>query len=362
MARPTAPDRRSLPLPEWPAPDREAWAAAIAEGDLLEGQGPAAHWAAQTRRTNITHYGRWLGFLAWRNELDPDSPPAGRATRERIGAYERHLHLLVAPRSRLALLVGLKVMLQAMAPEQNWRWLQDLCNRIQRTARPVTDKRSRMRPTGEIVRAALQELAACASIDPTSHAPANLALAVRYRDALMLALLAARPLRVKNFSTLSLDRHLRKIDARWLIAIPAAESKTREAVESFVPDLLLPWLERYLADVRPLFLGAAASPLLWLRRDPRPMGPGFVYGRIARLTRRLFGRALNPHLFRDCAASSLANESPEMARAAAALLGHRHLSTTERFYIQADRIAASRRLNRLLEEVRAECTDEEPQP
>jgi integrase/recombinase XerD len=69
------------------------------------------------------------------------------------------------------------------------------------------------------------------------------------------------------------------------------------------------------------------------------------------LTERLFGTAINPHLLRDCAASSLALVSADMARAAAPLLGHRHFATTERYYIQANDLEASRRLNEIIAEI-----------
>src|SRR4051812_13545632 len=51
------------------------------------------------------------------------------------------------------------------------------------------------------------------------------------------------------------------------------------------------------------------------------------------ITRRLVGVAINPHLLRDCAATSLSTVSPAAALSAAALLGHRQFATTERYYI-----------------------------
>jgi site-specific recombinase XerD len=111
------------------------------------------------------------------------------------------------------------------------------------------------------------------------------------------------------------------------------------------------WLERYLAEVRPLFPGAALTRRLWLNQDGPVTSPRFVYQRMTRLTRRLFGKPINPHLLRDCAASSLAMVSADVARTAAALLGHRHFSTTERYYIQANELEASRKLNAILESI-----------
>jgi hypothetical protein len=56
--------RRAIPWDAWPEPDRIAWTEAIAEGDIFDGRGPAAHWAGTTRSAVIAAYGRWLGFLA----------------------------------------------------------------------------------------------------------------------------------------------------------------------------------------------------------------------------------------------------------------------------------------------------------
>ena len=48
--------------------------------------------------------------------------------------------------------------------------------------------------------------------------------------------------------------------------------------------------------------------------------------------RTAFGRPVNPHLFRDVAATTLARDQPAQVRLAAPLLGHRSFSTTERHY------------------------------
>ena len=347
MKRSVDPMRRSLPYDEWPEIDRRAWNEAVAEGDLLDGRGPVAHWAKRTKETNIQHYGRWLGYLLWNDQLTSGERPPDLVRPETVQAYIAHLRAIVAPRTVLSMLVGLKEVIRAMAPEENWRWLQDACNRIQVTAKPRTDKRSKIRPTPEIFAVATAELEAL------PMGSLSMAEALLYRDALMLALLAARPLRVRNIASLELDRHLVKTDEAWLITIPAEETKTKQPLTFFVPDLLQPWLERYLEEVRPLFPNPDASTLLWLGKDGPPTNQRFVYQRITKLTERFFGTAINPHLLRDCAASSLASVSPDMARAAAPLLGHRHFSTTERYYIQANHLEASRKVNAILDQLKA---------
>ena len=72
------PMRRSWKLHEWPERDQVSWAAAIQKGYILDGEGPAAHWANRTKETNIQHYGRWIGWHGWCVTLDHDADPADR--------------------------------------------------------------------------------------------------------------------------------------------------------------------------------------------------------------------------------------------------------------------------------------------
>jgi integrase len=67
-----------------------------------------------------------------------------------------------------------------------------------------------------------------------------------------------------------------------------------------------------------------------------------MYDRIRRHTQKAFGAAINPHLFRDAAATTLAIADPAHVRVAAPLLGHRTFTTTERFYQQARSFDAHR--------------------
>lgn len=344
------PARRAMPFEEWPEPDQRAWEVAMAGGDVFEERGRGARWAAATKDTDQRLYGRWLGYLAYIGELTDIRSLADRVTRETVRRYNAHLIGLgtVAPRTRLSMLVGLKEVIRAMAPDRDWRWFQDMCNRIQRNADPSRDKRQRVRSSGEIYAAALAGLAA------QPQEPQMLRHLVDYRDHLMLALLAARPLRKKNFTWLELDRHVIRVEDRWLIAIPGKETKTGQPQEFWMPDDLVPWFEHYLTDVRPRFPGADATAQLWVSKDGPRLGNQFLYWRITKLTERLSGAPLNPHLLRDCAATTLALESPDLAQTASPLLGHRHVSTTSRNYVQAKNLEASRRMNAILSAIKAE--------
>ena len=73
---------------------------------------------------------------------------------------------------------------------------------------------------------------------------------------------------------------------------------------------------------------------------------------VARHTRAAFGRAVNPHLFRDWAATSLAIEDPAHVRIAAQVLGHGAFSTTERHYNLARGQEAATTWHQILEGLR----------
>ena len=60
-----------------------------------------------------------------------------------------------------------------------------------------------------------------------------------------------------------------------------------------------------------------------------------LYDRIRARTKAAFGAPLNPHLFRDAAATTIAILDPARVRIAAPVLGHKTFTTTERHYRHA---------------------------
>ena len=107
------------------------------------------------------------------------------------------------------------------------------------------------------------------------------------------------------------------------------------------PEALRQPIEAYLAVHRPLLAARAGRwtrPLggaLWVSKDGSPMTQIALYDRIRARTKDYFGVAINPHLMRDAAATTLAIADPAHVRLAAPLLGHRTFATTERYYQQA---------------------------
>jgi integrase len=340
--------RRYLPFDAWPSADRAAWVAAIAKGDILDGQGPAAHWAEATKRTNLQHYSRWLAFLVAEHLSREGLRPEERVTPDVARAYVARLQAEIAPRTVVSALVGLKVVIKAMAPDANWRWLADVCNALNRRSLPSKDKRARMRPTGEIYATALAELSRLSQTALRRRIDQ-----VAFRDTLMLAILAARPLRLRNLAGIRIGCHLVRQGDVLLLAFPAEEVKNRRPLEHTLPDRVAPFVQTYLERIRPSFLKGRVSDALWLGFEGKPLTPHSIYLRIMLVSERLLGVAINPHLLRDCAATSLATVSPAAALSAAALLGHRSFATTERYYIRANQLDAGRAINAILADIRS---------
>jgi integrase len=170
---------------------------------------------------------------------------------------------------------------------------------------------------------------------------------VGYRNGLMVALMAAHPLRRKNFAGLLIGTTIRKIREGWIIDIPGTETKNSQPIQFELSRQLLPYLEIYLTRVR----SRVADPLenaLWVSWDGDRTPEHSVYIAFTRITTELFGKSINPHLFRDCAATTLASHSLKSAMAAPGLLGHLRTETTEKHYIHASQLEASRAINKLL--------------
>jgi integrase len=65
-------------------------------------------------------------------------------------------------------------------------------------------------------------------------------------------------------------------------------------------------------------------------------------------------KPVNMHLFRDCAATSIALRDAEHVRIAAGVLGHRSFSTTERHYNLARSVEAAAEYHSHLDRLRRE--------
>jgi site-specific recombinase XerD len=348
------PDRRCRPLEEWPDIDRHLWQAALAVGDLFEDGGARVRFSGETNRGVVNSYGRWLQWLDRNGLLDQITSPGDRITLDRVRNYLADLERHNATQTVINRLIHLSVAARVMDPDRDWSWIRRSLRPVQARHRPASPKRPRLVLTSELFDLGL------ILMDEAERMDAACARATAFRDGLIIALLAARPLRMRNLVALALGRTVViRNSTHWWIQIPAVETKTREPIELPWPEPLSSSLEVYLACHRPVLAqrhGRWTRPVgqaLWLSTDGSPMTRRGIYDRITRCTLKGLGKAINPHLFRDCAATTIALEDPLHVRIASRLLGHRTFSTTEKHYNQARNVEASRTMQNYLLSLRS---------
>ena len=176
-----------------------------------------------------------------------------------------------------------------------------------------------------------------------------------YRDGLIIAFLALIPLRRGNLVALEIGRQLARSSGGWIVAIPGEETKNHRPLVFTLPDALAAALDTYLAVHRPVLLAqrrGGGTAGLWLGATGRPLSAIRVWRVVTRHTRQRLGVAVNPHLFRDCAATLLGDVDPANVLLAAPLLGHSDFRTTEGHYILAQTRGAFRAHHDLLESMR----------
>ena len=340
-----APERTLMPLRLWPAEDREIWERALAKADpFADSGGERAGFRTQSNRRLRDSYGRWLTHLKRAGCLDSSSDPADRIHRDTVDRYARELQAIDNLPSTIALrLTDLVLMARLFDTTRDWSFITRLAKRIYATgSRPRKDKRALLRGSHELLALGVHLMAEA----ETHQAPA--ASAVHFRDGLIIALLTLVPLRRKNVVQLRLGIELRQEDGRWMVEIPGNETKTHEPLNFEWPDPLLDALDNYLQHHRPVLAARSyrwpvkADERLWVAQSGSALTEMALYDIVRKRTKAAFGVALNPHAFRDAAATTLAIHDPEHVRVAASVLGHRSFSTTEKYYIQAQSLEAHR--------------------
>lgn len=328
----------------WPQNDQAAWLLALKEGDPIDPGGLASGWAPLSCLKAETDYGRWLDWLDECGELDPAVDPAARTTKDRVRRYIAHLQSNLSPYTVQSVLQSLGEMLRVTTNTHDHHWIGRAAGRLRGRATSSRNKRERMKSPDQLVDLGVSLMKQADLLLETDPRRA----AMLFRDGLMITLMAYRPLRLHNFMAIVLGQHLvQRAGSRWLV-FTAVETKPRTALECPFPAFLEAPLDRYLAIYRPIMIANGArieghARHLWVSRVGDPFSAKGVAAAIKLHTKRAFGLAINPHLFRDCAATMIATVSPEYVHDITVILGHSTLATSARHYNQARSLDAGRR-------------------
>lgn len=336
--------RVSLPFLKWPEADRVAWFQAIQDGGLFDEQGKAAHWSERTRYSVKYDYAGWLYWCQAQYLLDISI--ADRVTPDTVDRYIQALQNRVSSVTVHNHLERLHRALSVMVPDTDWYWLKKIVNRLSKISVPKKNKPTRIQESLDLLQLGLDLMNQVPTPLLYPESPLTrkeaLTLAISYRDGLIIALLAMRPIRRSNITSIEIGKQLIKIGEHWWLCFKPDETKQNRPLEFPLPEELIVYLERYLSIYRPCFPNADKHIALWASAKGCPLKSDGLYQLIIKRTKVKFGQSVNPHLFRDCAATCIARHTPEQVGIAAQILGHANLYTTERYYNQAGSISASR--------------------
>ena len=220
---------RCLPLAEWPAADREAWNEAVRSADLLDTSRLLAHMPKDKQRYLRTAYGRWLGFLGDALHAHTGLSGLGLVTEDTLLAFIKVLKASLAPHSVAAYITYLERAARAMPTDRDLTFLSYAATNLRRVARPAKDKRQRLKPTQELYELGI------ALMEAAEERPNPIKAAAMFRDGIMIALLAARPVRLSNLASIDINRHLERHGEDYWLVFPTEEVKNRRHLEFPLP-------------------------------------------------------------------------------------------------------------------------------
>ena len=255
--------------------------ARLGAGDAAQ---PGRHLKPVTLGKCAEGYGRWLGFLAYRGLLDPTEAPEQRVTEARIMEY---LDLLLdngnAGHTIYGRLCELKDALRILAPAADLSWLLrpggiDIRGRLDMTPRHLA-----VHHPQTLYRWGLELMEQAVKLSGPRRRQ------VMLRDGLMIALFAARAMRLRSQHALGLETQVRRSEGRWWIALGPDDVKTGRPIEYPAPDALQRWIERYVTVERVELLAGKASDAFWINWGGQPLGERGIEKRIRWHSTKKFG-------------------------------------------------------------------------
>jgi len=301
-------------LPHWPEGDRGLWFDGVQPCHDLDVPSHGQRLTPASLASIERFYGRYLTFLDQIDELDETATPDARVTPSRLAKYLRHLQELgYAAQTRKLAISGLRSALRIMIPDADTAWFW------RPSGVPLHAWLSGPRKTFDVPRSAELYQWGLDLMRDAEHPTSRRGLAV-FRDGLMIALLAARPVRRRTLANLRIGQHLIPHDGGWRLVLAPGDMKNRRALEVDLPQTLRPWIDRYLSEIRPRLLNGNESDALWIATHGRPMALTAVGLMIRARAKRRFGHEFGPHRFRHALGTTMPAADPTSPGLAATIL------------------------------------------
>jgi integrase/recombinase XerD len=327
----------ALPLDAWPVEDRLGWMRFVQArgGKRRIGRWPA--WKDSTLRGVQASYGRWLSWLGGTDAAELALPPGGRLRPLTVEGYFDELRPRLAKVSIATAFIHVESVTRILSPGYDGKWLRPIVCRLRRDSSSTRRKLERIVPTKELLQLGLDLMENAWVSAPNGQHRQML----EFRDGLAIALLAVRPLRLANFVALKTGESLQFRGQTLWICFEGHETKNGRPLEFLFPHDIRSQYEHYQQFVRPYLAlgngqqGDRAQGMFWLSGTGTPLSRHALYSIIRKRTSERFGQPVNPHLFRDCIATSIANEWSDLIWTIPHLLGHWNSETSEAVYIHS---------------------------
>lgn len=335
---------------DWPLSDQQQWAFCLSPGGLFDAGGTFSGWSKGTCRIHAQNYGSWLSFLM---RCHPDLialPPADRIKQDIVEAFILEGKKRLKLRSVSNQVRSLAITAKGFAPDKDWKWIFGAARKLYEQSNPTQLKPPLPISAADIFGWSLKQLRLIAG--QTLQHP--IAHAVTFRQALMVGLLIARPVRARAFMAMTVSKHIEISSSGISLSYTAEDMKDKKARRFPVPDELAPFMLEYLSTHRPILLNGASAEELWISSRGHPMTQDNFTSGLAKLTNRIFGLKLRPHAFRHIAATSIASNDPEHVGIIRDILGHTTLRMAEKHYNRATAVVITRRLQGILRNIRSD--------
>jgi site-specific recombinase XerD len=341
MPRHTDPRRRCLRISEWPERDRALWEAARDPSRRRFGDQPRqVKRAGAAWRKVAGGWGRYLSFLSQRGWLDLQEAPWERVTHERLDAF--FFELLEFENADFTItgrFAEVQTALQVFQPRGDHRWV------TQPHGIPISDyllmrkRRLTLYAPIDLFLWGLELMNQAKTLRGARRRQ------VQMRDGLLIAILAFRGLRLRSVLSLTLGKNiLRDADSGlWRLELTPDNVKNSRYINMRLPEILGPWLDRYMDVERRELLADNTSDAFWINWGGKPLREKGLDKRIRWQSAKRFGaaEAFGTHRFRHCIASSLPLILPEHPGLAASILHISH-GVLDKHYDRSSAVLAFR--------------------
>jgi integrase len=267
-------------------------------------------------------------------------PPDARINRELVSEYVNWLSSGQSPSTIPISLHHLRLAYRLVCPDKDWSWLLTITKRLAAIA-PRKAKKYHLVTSDQLYLVGLElmegAIAAASDIGRVTKVQA-----LRYRDGLIITLLALVPLRRRTVAALRIGKHLVKNGGRWSLDIPEADTKTEDALDYSISEAVSMHIDEYLQRFRTRIPDANKHSGLWASNKGCPMSDDAIYAAVFKRTKKALGFGVNLHRFRHAAAGLWSIQDPVNVRGVKDLLGQDSFHTTETYYMMSQSRIAGR--------------------